>query len=151
MSGFYNQALLTWIDHNGKTATSFLATQDQSSGAAADYETLAAAFDACADAKVAVVQMQSTLIRVVTPVSGVYSTVWDRGVCFSNNSVTNVGQRQAIVGPKADIFLGDTVTVDLTNANIMALQAAIQDVIGDGAGNPCGPFNRGRRQNAGGS
>ena len=151
MSAFYNQIVLTWQDDNGKQAISIIPAVDQSEGPAADYEVLAAAFDDVADAKIVCVQFQSTLKRVVTPSTGAYSTVWDRGVLFDRNSETQAFQRQAIVGPKADIFEGDTITINLTDSRILALQGVMMTLCGDGAGNPIGPYQRGKRQTAGGS
>lgn len=151
MAAFYNQVILTWRDHNGKEASAFLSTQDQNVGGAAAYAALADAFDACADAKVAVVQFQTTLIRAAAPVAGVYSTVWDRGVLFDRNPTSKRYQRQSIVGPKASIFRADNITIDLSNPNVVALQGACQAVLGDSAGNVIGPFARGERQKASGS
>lgn len=148
MSALYNQVLIHYLDKNGKTAVSFMATQNQLPGGAAAYAPLASAFQACSDAAVVAVQFQSTLLIAATPGDGPYCTVFDRGVCFDRNSVTNVQQRQAIVGPKSSLFLPGNININLANTDVLALQSEVQALLGDAVGNPCGAFQRAVRQEA---
>ena len=151
MSIMYNQLLIHWRDVNGGTATSFLPTQDQSDDGAAAYAGLADAMQDCCNAAIVAIQYQSTLLIPAEPTEGPYQTVWDRGVLFGRNSVTNKAQRNVLVGPIADIFLPGNIRIDLTNPLVMAVQGQLQALIGNAVGNPCGPFYRGIRQQASGS
>lgn len=149
LSAIFNQVLLHWRDKNDKTAVQFIPTQDQDPGAAAGFASLATAMQACSDAALVAVQFQCTYVISAVPGDGPYCTVYDRAVMFDKNSVTNVTQRQAIVGPKASIFLPGNQKVDLTNSSILALQTQAMDFLGDQDGNPIGSFLRGKRQEAG--
>lgn len=150
MADIYNQVIFNWVDANGKTGRNFLTTQDQDAGGASGYASLAAAAQACCDAALVAVQFQTTLVIASAPASGAYGTVWDRAVFGGRNSITNAYQKNALVGPKTTIFLPDTITVDLTNSDVIAFQTELQAVIGDQLGNPAGPFLKGWRDKASG-
>jgi hypothetical protein len=151
VSIIYNQVLFHWQDVNGGTATSFMPTQDQSDDGGAAYAALADAAQGCCDARIVAVQYMSTLLTPGAATTGDYQTVWDRGVLFGRNSVTNKSQRNVLVGPKSGIFLPGNLKIDLTNSLVMAYMAEVQAFLGDAAGNPSGPFYRGIRQEASGS
>jgi hypothetical protein len=147
----YNYALFHWQDSNGKPGVSFLVTQDQGEGGAGAYSPLAAAAQDCCDAAIVAVQYTTTVIVAATPVAGDYGTVWDRAALIGRNAVTNASQRSVLVGPKADIFRADRITVDLTDSRVVAFQAQVEALLGDSMGNASGPFVRGVRQKASGS
>jgi hypothetical protein len=151
MADIFNYAIFHWKDSNGKTAVSFLVTQDQTSGGASTYEPLAAAMQDACDAAIVAVQFCQTLVLATTPTSGAYGTVWDRGALIGRNSVTYASQRSVLVGPKEDIFLPDRNEINLTDPRIIAVQTEVQALLGDSMGNPFGPFQRGVRQKASGS
>jgi hypothetical protein len=151
MADQYNYAIMHWLDSAGKTAVSFIPTQDQSTGGAGAYAGLASALNACCSAQVVAVQFVSTVILGGAGGAGPYMTVMDRGSLLSRNAVTNAPQRISLVGPKAAIFLPDTVTINLANTEIIALQSEVMSLAGDALGNAQGPFRRGKRQKASGS
>jgi hypothetical protein len=144
----YNQCILNWLDKNGATAASFWTTQDQGAGGAGAYSALAAAAQACSDAAIIGIQLQTTVQLATMPGDGPYCTVFDRAALLARIPATGTPTRQEIVGPKSSIFLPDLVTVDLTNANVLALQSQIEALVGDKSGNPQGPYYRGLRRQA---
>jgi hypothetical protein len=148
MGVIYDQVLIHYLDNNGTPATAFITTQEQGSGGAGAYSALAAAFQAVSDAKVVAVQFQSTLHLTGTAGSGPYETAFDRGVLLGNIPATGAPAKVSIIAPKAAIFLPDTVTIDLSNLQILALQTQIMALAGDRNGNPWGPFKRGMRTEA---
>lgn len=144
-------AIGSWVDNENREATSFMTTQDQLTGAAAGYANLADALQGCSDAYLQAIQFQQTLVRVGIPVVGPYGTCVDRAVLLGNITLTGAPYRVSIVGPKSSIFMADNSTVDLTNPLVIALQTQVMALLGDNAGNPCGPFKRGMRQMARGN
>ena len=151
MSTIYNQVIGDWIDVNGKTATSFMTTIDQSSTGVAAYAALAAAIQACCDANLTAIQFQTTLVLGGSANAGPYATAVDRAALMGAIATTNAAYRLSLVGPKAAIFAPTNAIVDLSNPLVMALDAAQQAVLGDKNGNHNGPFKRGVRQMARGN
>lgn len=151
MAYIYNYALFHWQDSNGKPGVSFLVTQDQGAGGAGTYTALSDAAQACCDAAIVAVQFCTTVMVAATPTAGDYGTVWDRAALIGRNTVTNASQRSVLVGPKADIFRADRITVNLADSRVIAFQNEVVALLGDSMGNPCGPFIRGTRQKASGS
>jgi hypothetical protein len=147
----YNYALFHWKDSNGMPGVSFLVTQDQGAGGAGAYTPLSDAAQACCDAAIIAVQFCTTVLVEATPTEGDYGTVWDRAALIGRNTITNKSQRSVLVGPKADIFLPDRITVDLTDSRVIDFNLQVQALLGDSLGNPCGPFIRGVRSKASGS
>lgn len=151
MPAIYNQVIGDWIDEDGRTATSFMTTVDQTVGGAAAYGALAAAMQACCDANLTAIQFQTTLVLGGAPTSGAYSTCVDRAVFLGNVMTTNRPYRLSLVGPKESIFQVNNSLVDLSNPLVVALEAASIAVLGDTTGNSNGPFKRGTRQMASGN
>lgn len=147
-AAIYNQLIVTFLDKNGGMADTFWTTQDQSSSPGSGLVAVASAAQACSDAAVIGVQFQSTLRIDATPGDGPYCTVFDRARLLSRITATGRPARQEIIAPKASLFLGDLVTVDLTNVDIMALNVQLMGKIGDKSGNPQGPITRGLRASA---
>lgn len=148
MSHIYNQALIHYVDRNGRTACAFLTTQDQSAGGAGAYSPVAAALQACSDAAIIAVQFQTTIVISATPSEGDYDSVLDKAVILVPISGEARSTRLEIPAPKSTIFRADHVTVDLENDDIIALDSECQAVLGDSDGHPWGPFKRGNRQRA---
>lgn len=151
MPAIVNMALANWVDNENREAVSFMTTQDQLSGGASAYASLANALQDCSDAWLNAIQFQATLVRVGIPVVGPYATCIDRASLLGNIIGTGAPYRLSIVGPKSSIFLADNKTVDLQNPLIVALQGQVMALMGDNNGNPCGPFKRGVRQMARGN
>lgn len=144
----YNQIIIHYRDVQGKECQTFWSAVDQTEGAAADYIELAAAVQDCTDAAVTAVQFQMTVLFEATPAEGDYPTVYDRAMTLSRIPATNAPNTLQLVAPKADLFEADTITLDLTNPQLIALQALMVELVGDTNGNPMGPFRRGQRQQA---
>jgi hypothetical protein len=148
MSHLYNQALIHYVDRNGRTSCAFLTTQDQGEGGAGAYADVAAALQACSDAAIIAIQFQTTVLVSATPSTGDYDSVLDKAVILVPISGEARSTRLEIPAPKSSIFRADHVTVDLANADVIALDAECQAVLGDSDGHPWGPFRRGTRQRA---
>jgi hypothetical protein len=140
-----------WRDANNKLGTSFWTTQVQSNAVPAGLLSLGAAAQAMSNCGLIAVQYQTTAVLTNVPTSGPYPTVFDRAVMLATITNTNSPRQLAIPGPVSSIFLPDNVTVDLSNSLVAAFAAQAQANLGDTAGNPVGPFVRGRRTQAGGS
>jgi len=137
-----------YLDNAGKTACSFLTTQDQSSGGAGAYGALATALQACSDAALVAIQFQTTVVLSATPASGDYPSVFDKAVILAPITGESRSTRLEIPGPKSEIFQPNHVVVDLSNPLVLALQSECEAVLGDADGHPWGPFKRGTRQRA---
>jgi len=151
MSALFNYLTVHYLDDNGKVAQSFITTQDQDPGREADALLLIAALQACSDAKIVAVQMNTTTLLEGSFGTGPYKTVWDRGVLLGKFVGSTTGYRSTIVAPKAEIFLPGNRVIDLTNPLITTLQTEVEAIQGNEDTTPCGPFNYGRRQTAAGS
>lgn len=151
MPAYYNQVIANWSDGAGKQATSFMTTQNQASSGTTPYTGLATALQNCAAAHLDAIQFQTTIIFGGTPLPGPYSTAVDRAVMLGNILSTGAPYRLSVVGPLSTIFQAGNSLVDLSNANIVALESASMSVLGDSLGNPIGPFKRGIRQMARGN
>lgn len=151
MPAIFNQVIGDWIDVDGRTATSFMTTIDQSNGGAAAYVSLANAIQACCDARLTAIQFQTTVVLGGAAAGGAYATAVDRAVFLGNVNVTNRPYRLSLVGPKASIFQANNSLVDLSNPLVTALNVAQMAVLGDTSGNANGAFKRGTRQMAAGN
>ena len=151
MPALYNQVIGDWIDSDGRTATSFMTTVDQTAAGTGPYAALAAAIQACCDAHLTAIQFQTTLILAGAPSPGPYGTAVDRAVFLGNITTTNRPYRLSLVGPKASIFLPDNQIVNLADPLVQALDGAQIAVLGDTSGNANLPFKRGTRQMASGN
>lgn len=143
-----NQVLMQWRDRNGKECTNFMVTLNQLSTGCGAYTALADAMQDCSDALLEAIQFQTTLIRVGTPESGSYDTVWDRAVLGARINTTNQPTRVEIPAPKDTILQADNSLVNLSSPLIVALNDACSAVLGDASGNAMGTFRRGIRTNA---
>jgi hypothetical protein len=151
MAAAYNQIIIHYRDINGQECQSFWSSVDQTEGPASDYVELADKVQACTDAAVIAVQFQSTVLLEATPADGDYPTVMDRCMTLSRRTATTAPITLQLVAPKASIFEADTETLDLTNADIVALQALMVTLVGDTSGNPIGPWKKGVREMARGT
>lgn len=151
MPAIYNQLLVQYRDQNGKEGTSFWPTVNQDPGAASAYTTLAAKVQAVTNCAVIGVQFQQTVVISATPTDGPYKTIVDRAMFLSKIVATAKPFTFSIPGPKSSIFMPDTLAVNLTNADVLALQAAMMPIIGDNEGNAMGPFRKGYRTEAKGT
>lgn len=148
MASAYNQIIIHYRDKDDKECQSFWSSVDQEEGGAADYVELAAKVQACTDAAVIAVQFQTTVLIEATASDGDYPTVMDRCMTLSKIVATGRPNTLQLVAPKASLFLPDTITMDLSNPDLIALSELMQELVGDTDGNPMGPFRRGVRQMA---
>jgi hypothetical protein len=148
MPAQYNQVLIGLLDNNGRPATMFWTSIDQTAGPAADYAALAASVQAISDAAVVCVQFQSTLLIEASPSDGPYNTVTDRCQILMKIMETGKPLTLGLVAPKSGIFLPDHKTLDLSNPDVIALQDEMMATIGDKDGNAMGPIRRGYRTEA---
>lgn len=144
----YNQVLVSYTDQNGKQCTLFFTAQDQGAGGAAGYAALAAAVQNCTDAAINAVQFQATLLLDATAGDGPYNTIYDRAAMLLKIPATGQPITYELAAPKASLFLPDTVTLDLMNSDLIALQSEMSAFVGDKLGNPIGPIRRGYRTQA---
>jgi hypothetical protein len=151
MPAIYNQVLIQYRDQNGKEGTSFWPSVDQDAGGASAYVDLAAKVQAITNCAVIGVQFQQSVLITATPTTGPYKTITDRAMMLSKIVSTNKPFMFSVPGPMAAIFEADTLKVNLSNADVLALQAAMMPLIGDNEGNPMGPFRKGYRTEAKGS
>lgn len=151
MAAAYNQVIIHYLDIDGRTCQTFWSTQDQTEGGASAYVDLAAAAQACTDAAVIAVQYQSTVLLEATPADGDYPTVYDRAATLSKILSTNAPNTLQLVAPKSTLFLADTITLDLTNADLIALQTEMMSKVGSPQGAAMGPFRKGYRTQARGT
>ncbi len=151
MPAIYNQVLVQYRDKNGKEGTSFWPSVDQDEGAAADYVDLAAKVQAITNCAVIGVQFQQSVLIDATATAGPYQTIVDRAMFLSKIVATAKPFMFSIPGPKSSIFMPDTLQVNLSNADVLAMQAAMMPLIGDNEGNPMGPLRKGYRTEAKGS
>lgn len=150
MADIYNIVLMHWVDQGGKTCTSFYTTQNQGAGGTGAYAALASALQACSDAALVAIQFQTTAHLTAAPTTGPYKSVYDRALGMSHIVVGGNGYKWSIPAPKAAIFQGDTKTLDLSNPQVMALDTAMQAVLGNSLGDAVGPISYGARGRAGG-
>lgn len=148
MAAAYNQIIIHYRDESGKECQSFWSAVDQSEGPAADYVELAAKAQAITDCAVIAVQFQSTVLIEATPTDGPYNTVVDRCMILSNIPETSKPITLQFVGPKASIFLPGALKLDTSNADVVALQTKMMELVGDTSGNPMGVIRRGYREQA---
>lgn len=148
MASMYNQILLGYRDTSGRECTSFWSAIDQDSGAAAAYAALAEKVQACSDCAVTAVQFQQTLLLGNEPAEGPYNTILDRVAVLAKITATGKPFTFDMVGPKETIILPDRITLDLGNADVLALETAMIGAVGDLGGNAMGPFRRGYRTEA---
>ena len=148
MGAAYNQIVMQYVDANGKPATTFWTSVDQGTGGASAYTTLAAKAQAVSDAAITAVQFQTTVLLDGSAGDGPYNTVTDRCQILMRIPATGAPLTLGLVAPKSEIFLPDNVTLDLTNTDIIALEAAMMTLVGDKMGNAMGPIRRGYRTEA---
>ena len=148
MATCFNQVLLIFKDLNGKYATTFWPTQDQSSAVPGGLSSLGAAAAALSDCGLVAVQYQTTHVIGASGTTGAYPTVMDRVMMLANIASSGAPARYELPGPKSSIFLADNVTLDLSNADVAAFIAQVQGNCGDALGNATGVFKRGRRSQA---
>lgn len=151
MAAAYNQVIIHYRDESGKECQTFWSTVDQGAGGASAYTGLAAAAQAISDCAVIAVQFQTTVLIEATPTSGPYNTVTDRAMILSKIGSTGKPLTLQFVGPKASIFQSDTLKLDLTNADVIALEALMMSLIGDVQGHAMGPIRKGYREQARGT
>jgi hypothetical protein len=151
MAAAYNQVIIHYLDIDGRTCQTFWSTQDQTEGGAADYVDLADKVQACTDAAVIAVQYQSTVLIDATPADGDYPTVYDRAATLSKILSTNAPNTLQLVAPTSALFLPDTITLDLSNTDLIALQTEMMAKIGSPQGAAMGPIRRGYRTQARGT
>lgn len=148
MPAIYNQVLVHYLDANGRPATNFWTTQDQDTGAAADYTALAGAAQALTYAAVVAVQFQQTAVFASSPTTGDYQSVLDRAVFMSHIETTRAPSMIAIPAPLIGIFTAGHEDVDMSNPDVIAFSAEVVAALGDTNGHANGPLEYGRRQRA---
>jgi hypothetical protein len=151
MPAIYNQILVQYLDGNGKEGTSFWPATDQTTIPPSAVTALAAKVQALTNCAVIGMQFQSSYTLTATPTDGPYKTIVDRVMVLSKIVATQKPFTFEIPGPKSTIFTGDTMTLNLANTDVIALQTAMMPNVGDNQGNPIGPFRRGYRTEAKGS
>jgi len=144
VGAWYNQLLIFGVDGSGNVTTNVLSLQDQTPMVDTAVDTLIAAYQAISGVSVFAAQKQITkqYSGVVTP--GAYSTWADRAVF--NMQGANKNANVGLVGPLSSIFLSDTITLNLSNTQVLAFIAALEAIIGIGPGGiPMTKCNRGYR------
>lgn len=137
-----------WVDQAGNPATSFWTTLEQSDAVPGGLVSLGAAAQALSVAGLVAIQYQTTAIIGATGGAGDYNNINDRATFLARITDTNRPSRFEIPAPKLSIFQSDHVTVDLSNADVITLQSALEAETGDTSGHATGPFVRGTRSRA---
>lgn len=148
MSSFYNQCYLHWLDANGRQATNFVTTLDQSDAVPSGLVTLGEKYQALAVSKLVAIQYLTTHVITGDPGEGNYKSVMDRCNALGRIATTGAPVTYGIVSPNIDIFLADHSTLDLENADVLAWIAALQTSTGDRTGNALASIIRGKRLRA---
>lgn len=142
---YWNSAYMFFVDASGQPCTLQWATQDQSDGVPSNVKALGAAAQSISLARLVAIQYSTTYVIGGSGSTGDYPSVWDRAVLLDRtNASRSYGQIQ-IPAPVSSIFNADHLTVNMSDAGVMAFVAQVYSTMGDKAGNPITSVYKGQR------
>jgi len=147
MATWWNQVLIHYEDASGRSGTTFWSLADQTSAVPVGLVSLAAAVQACTNAKVKAVQLQTTAHYAGDGSPAQYPSVQD--VAHLIGKYDTKTAHYDILAPKQSIFLEDNTRLDMENPSVIALVSSMAGTLGTPAGVPLSVITRGQRQWAG--
>lgn len=134
MTLYVAQAVPFWRDASGGQVTQFITLKDQSPAVLGDFAAVLANLEAVSDMASLGCWVTRWWANDGEPSSGPYSGCRDRAQ-FIFRSAEGMLARVNVPGPKASIFLTDSETVDLSNADVEAFLDSVYAACADTHGN----------------